>query len=166
MTESGNAPAGKVGESGERSVGEEVKRRLETAGRPEPPAAVEASSHSKGDILGHRELTEESRTLEGTPQSESCASPGRERSRVAHAKPDRAGDGAKLSGDHIQQSRLARSIGSDQRAPFARRNLEVDTVQRGHRAEANSQAGDSELHSGSPHQSHQAARQEQHENDE
>src|SRR5207249_7419477 len=67
------------------------------------------------------------------PEPQSGPTPGGESCRVATAQADRTLRRSQLARDRVQQGRLARAVGTDDGAPLAGGNLEVDVIQRGER---------------------------------
>src|SRR5439155_395174 len=102
-----------------------------------PPGlrAALAFEHRKRDRLERSESREQRVDLEGARQAAPHAGVGPERGDVLLAEHDAAGVGPQQAGDQVDERRLPRTVGADERVAHAWREDEVDVLRHDEGAE-------------------------------
>ena len=137
-------PVGLGGETGQCHDAADLAPHRGRRVLPEPGAQPVAGADLDRDahVLAHRELGKDLRHLEGAAHAELDAllrRQPRDRPAVEH---DLARGGREEAGDQVEERRLARTIGADDGAQFARRDAERYLAHRDQAAECLGDAAD------------------------
>ena len=105
-------------------------------------------SHGRGrtDVLAHRQRAEQFELLEGPPEAEPGATVRREPADVAFVEQDLPSLRFAHPGDHVEQSRLARPVRTDQPGDPSCRRRQGHTGERRNPTEANAHLPDFKRH--------------------